>query len=189
MWKLVTDTLKDPTQLRADLDTMVEQERSIRRGGNPEREAKAWLQKLAELDRKRSAYQDQQAEGLITLNELRAKLAVVEESRKTAQRELETLQNHAERIAELEADRDALLGYYEKITPEALDILTPEERRKFYTMLRLEVILSPDGSTELRGAAFPESPTNVCEPNTPHPSRAGPSWSAGRTVISPCCTA
>ena len=166
VWDLVSDALNDPEQLRADLDTMIEQERDVGRRGNPECEAKAWLEKLADVDRKRSAYQDQQAEGLITIEELRAKLAALEETRKTAHAELEVLQNHAEHIAKLEADRDALLEYYENTAPKALDSLTPEERRRFYGMLRLEVILTPDGSLELCGAAFPEGFTAVCESNT-----------------------
>jgi hypothetical protein len=58
------------------------------------------------------------------------------------------------------------LAYYEKSAPEALDSLTPEERRKFYEMLRLEVTLAPDDSLELCGAAFPEGLMAVCETNT-----------------------
>jgi hypothetical protein len=43
--------------------------------GNPYKEAAVWAKKLSEAARKRSAYQDQQAEGPITLGELRSKLA------------------------------------------------------------------------------------------------------------------
>ena len=87
---------KNPEQLRNDLDTMIEQERSAGRRANPEREAKALLDKLAEVDRKRNAYQDQQAEGLISLEELRAKLAALEGTRETVRRELGILQDHEE---------------------------------------------------------------------------------------------
>ena len=38
---------------------------------DPEREAKAWLEKLAEVDRKRARYQEMAVEELITLDELR----------------------------------------------------------------------------------------------------------------------
>src|SRR5215213_8235601 len=99
--------------------------------------------------------------------ELRSKLMVLEESRKTAQSELEALRNREKRIVELEADCDALLESYAEMAPEALDSLTPEERRKFYGMLRLGVTVSPDGSAELRGAAFPESSLEVCGTDTP----------------------
>ena len=164
-----SDTLKDPVQLRADLDTMIEHKRKVRHRGDPEREAKTWLEKIAEADRKRNANQDQQAEGLLTLDELRAKLLALEETRKTAQRELEALKDHEESMAELEADRDAILQYYEKMVSGALDSLTTEERRHFYALLRLEVLSAPDGSLSLRGAAIPEGPISVCESNPSTP--------------------
>ena len=55
--------------------------------GDPERDAQIWLRKLEEADRKRAGYQDMAAEGLITFDELRAKLAALEETRETAERE------------------------------------------------------------------------------------------------------
>ncbi len=88
------------------------------------------MEKLTEVDRKRSAYQDQQVEGLITLDELRGKLVALEETRKTAQKELETVRNREEHIAQLEADRDMLLESYTRMAPVALDYLAPEERRR-----------------------------------------------------------
>jgi DNA repair exonuclease SbcCD ATPase subunit len=175
VWGLVSGALKDPEQLRADLDTMIEQQISAGRRGDPEREAATWLENLADVDRKRSAYQDQQAEGLITIDELRAKLTSLEETRKTALRELEALRNHQEHIAELEADRDALLESYAEIAPDALDSLTAEQRRRFYRLLRLEMPLAPDGSLEVRGVAFPGGLGSVCGSGT---SRA---WSSRPT--------
>jgi hypothetical protein len=189
VWKLVSDTLKDPVQLRADLNVMIERERNTRRGGDPEREVKVWLEKLAEVDRKRSSYQDQQADGVLRLDELRTKLGDLEETRKTAQRELEVLRNQEASIAKLEADRDAVLDYYEKMTPDAFESVMPEEHQRFYAMLRLEVTLSPDDSIELRGAAFPEGSVSVCGADKRRPSRAAPSWSAGHMVTSGYCKA
>lgn len=61
-------------QLRDDLDTMIELKRSEARG-EPQREAKAWLDKLAEIDSKRSGYIDLAADGIMDRDELRAKLA------------------------------------------------------------------------------------------------------------------
>jgi hypothetical protein len=76
VWGLVANLLKIPNLLRAGLERLVEEERRAARG-DPNREAEVWAKKLAEVDRKRSAYQDQQAEGLITLDELRSKLAAL----------------------------------------------------------------------------------------------------------------
>jgi flagellar motility protein MotE (MotC chaperone) len=150
VWELISSILTDPEQLCADLERMIELEREGMRG-DPEREAKAWLEKLSELDRKRSAYQDQQAEGLITLDELRAKLSNLEETRTTAQEELEALRGRRERIEELERDRDVLVERYAGMVPEALDALSPKERHHVYKLLKLRVRVDVDGTLEVDG--------------------------------------
>ena len=48
---------------------------------NPERKIGAWASRLAEIDHVRLAYQRQQAEGLMTLEELRAHLSELDERR------------------------------------------------------------------------------------------------------------
>ena len=83
-WTFVSGLLRDPDQLREDLDRMIELERKNVRG-DPEREAKVRLDKLGKVDRKRSSFQDMAAEGLISLEELRAKLVSLEEIRETAE--------------------------------------------------------------------------------------------------------
>jgi hypothetical protein len=110
-----------------------------------------WAKKLTEIDRKRGAYQDQQAEGLITLDELRAKLAALEETRSVALRELETLRSRREQIERLEHDADTLLEHYAGMVPEALDALTSEERHRVYKTMRLKVLVFADRSVEVTG--------------------------------------
>jgi len=150
VWEFVSGLLKDPERLREGLEAMIEHEREGLRG-DPEQEAKAWINKLAELDRKRSGFQDMAAEGLITFDELRAKLAALEEARETAQRELKTLSQYRERVQELERDRDTLMEGYAGMMPEALDALSPEERHRIYKMLGLRVVLRPDAPPEVSG--------------------------------------
>ena len=151
MWDLASDLMQDPERLRRDLEQMIEQERTSVRG-DPENEARFWLEKLAETDRKRSSFQDMAAEGLITLDELRTKLAALEEIRETAQQELETIDQRREKLKNLERDKETVLEHYARMTPEALDNLTPEERQQFYKKLRLEVLADPNGDIELSGA-------------------------------------
>jgi site-specific DNA recombinase len=150
VWEVVSGLLKTPARLRAGLEKLIEEERATLRG-DPDREIKAWAKKLAEVDRKRSAYQDQQAEGLITLEELRKKLAALEETRATAQEEMDALRSRQEHVARLQDDADAILRRYAGMVPEALDALTSEERHRVYKMLRLKVLLNADGSTEITG--------------------------------------
>ena len=49
VWSLISDLLKDPDLLRTGLERMIEEERRGWRG-DPECEAKVWLEKLAEAD-------------------------------------------------------------------------------------------------------------------------------------------
>jgi chromosome segregation ATPase len=151
VWEAVSGLMKDPEQLRSDLQKVIEQERRDIRG-EPQRETKVWLGKLAEVDRKRSGFQDMAAEGLISLDELRLKLVGLEETRKIAQRELELLASRQERFKALERDKEAILESYARMAPEALDALTPEERHQLYRMLRLRVVVEPDGATQISGS-------------------------------------
>ena len=48
-----------------------------------------------------------------------------------------------------------MLADLEAMAPKVLDCLDPEERHRFYKMLRLRVRLWPDRSLEITGA-FPE---------------------------------
>jgi hypothetical protein len=81
----------------------------------------------------------------MTLEELGSKLAELDDIRHHAERELSALQDHQERVEELEKDRDDLLEAMAETVPDGLDGLTGEERNKVYRMLRLEVTPTPEG--------------------------------------------
>jgi hypothetical protein len=61
------------------------------------------------------------ANDLITLDELRARLAELDNTRSVAERELQALRNQRERIGELEAGRDFLPDSLTGMAPDALD--------------------------------------------------------------------
>ncbi len=153
IWSFVSGLLKDPERIEAGMDRLIEQERAGGVGGSrdPEQEVKVWAGQISECVRLRAAYQDQQAAGLMTLDELGERLRELEDTRRIAEAELEVLDARKEREEELEADRDALLGYMAASVPEGLDALTGEERNKVYRMLRLEITPKPEGY-EVRGA-------------------------------------
>jgi chromosome segregation ATPase len=150
VWGLVGGLLRDPERLRIGLDAMIEAERTGSRG-DPEREARSWLDRLAALDRKRARFQDMAAEGLITFEELGARLGATEEARETAERELAELEGRRGRIEQLKRDRDAIIEHYAGMVPEALDSLTGEERHQVYRMIRLRVTIRPDGGLDAEG--------------------------------------
>jgi hypothetical protein len=120
--------------------------------GNLGREQKTWLDKLAGAEHKRARYQEMDADYLITFDELRARLAELDGTRMLAERELETLRNHEEHIGGLEGARDALLDSLVGVAPNALDSLIPVERHHLYKLLKLRVIIGPDGVLEASGA-------------------------------------
>ena len=77
-------------------------------------------------DRGYARAQDLAIEGLLSPDELREKLAYLEEQRRTAERELEeVLHTRTERLAGLELEADALLEQYVQMAPEGLDNVTP----------------------------------------------------------------
>jgi DNA repair exonuclease SbcCD ATPase subunit len=127
------------------MERLIDEERAAANRGDPESTAKAWADKVAECARLRAAYQDQQAAGLMTLEELGSKLSELDEMRRHAERELSALQDHQERVEQLEEDRDALIKEMAETAPDALDSLAGEERNKVYRMLRLEVTPTPEG--------------------------------------------
>ena len=150
VWGFVSDLLKEPERLRAGLEKMIERKREAMRG-DPDQEAKAWTDKLSEVNRKRARFQDMAAEGLIDFEELRARLAALEETREASRRELEALEGHREELAKIERDRGALMERYAGTESEDLDALTPEERHHVYKLLKLRIDLHPDGTPEVSG--------------------------------------
>ena len=57
--------------------------------------------------------------------------------RRSVESELAKLRTTQEEIEALEADADALLASYERVTPEKLDALEAEERHRVYRLMRL----------------------------------------------------
>lgn len=127
VWELVSGLLKDPDRLRTGLEAMIEKERRGMRG-DPEGDKKQQLYKLAELTLDGDGYRTLLVEGLLSPDELRAKLVALEEARGNALREIAALERRGERVVGLERDRDVFLESYTRAMPKALDNLSPEQR-------------------------------------------------------------
>jgi len=71
------------------------------------------------------------AEELVGFDKLRERLSRLDETKGIAQRELQTLNERKERIAELEHDRDTLVESYTRMTPEeGMDLRSAQERHR-----------------------------------------------------------
>jgi len=148
VWRNISDLMKDPEQLRGDIERMIELEKNGSYS-EPQQEEKAWLDKLAEVNQMRRGYQEQAAIGHMTFDELGAALSDLEETRKSVERELHLVRNRLERVKQLERDMDALREDFFGIAPDALDSLTPEERHDFYKLVRLRVVIYPNCDLEI----------------------------------------
>ena len=146
----VSALLKHPERLQDGVERMLEEERTMPRGV-PNRQHERWRAELGKVERMRSGYLDQQAEGLISMAELKSKLAALEERRETVESELGKLARHREAIAELERNAEALVERYSFEVREGLDLYTTEDRHDAYRALGLKVIAQPDGTFELIG--------------------------------------
>lgn len=144
MWGFIYGLLKDPAYIKRGIERMIELEQEGTKG-NPEQEKKVWAEKLVQVDLKRSRYQEMAAEGLITFEELRAKLTELQDIREATERELEDLRNCEEHLEKLEKDRDALLESLTQMVPASLENISGLERNKVYGMLGLRVTPTSDG--------------------------------------------
>jgi predicted SnoaL-like aldol condensation-catalyzing enzyme len=117
----------------------------------PERVKRTFSQLFEAFPDVRATIENLAAEGLITFEELQAKLAGLEDARRTAKRELDGLSERRERMAELERDRAAVLESYAEKASRGLDYFTPEDRHQTYKKLRLAVSVRPGGVLEVRG--------------------------------------
>ncbi len=152
VWQAVARQLADPEAVRAAFGARMRLERGGA-PGDPKATERALLGRIVEADRDRDAYQEMTAKGLMTFDELEARLCEIEESRAIVLRELEEIGNRCEDAEGLERDRDALLGSYAGTDAETLGRLEPEERNRVYRALRLEAHLGADGVLSIEGIA------------------------------------
>jgi hypothetical protein len=161
VWRFVHGILTDPERLRRGLNAMIEEKRGAMRG-DPDKEAKVLLGKIAEADRRRARAQDLAVEGLLSPDELRAKLSALEEAREAAEDALEALRERKGKVEELERDRDALLERYAGMIPEGLDAMAAEERCWAYKRIRLNVFADAEGSLSATWA-FTKDPSVISQ--------------------------
>lgn len=144
MWEFVSRAMKNPERILVGMDALIEQKRAELRG-DPDREAKVWIERLAEVDQEQRGYLRLAAKGRMTEGELDEALADLEETRRMAERELEAIGGRREEIEQLERDRDALRASWAAAVSDNLDRLSPEGRNTLYHKLRLEFRPTEDG--------------------------------------------
>jgi site-specific DNA recombinase len=141
----VFGVLSDPDTIQRGLDFLIQRETEEVRD-DPGQVVTALEERLSQNTHLRRAYQDQQAEGLMTLEELAARLEELEDTRKVLEAELTSLERSQQKAEELGKDRGAVVvASLAAAIPDALDNLTGEEINTVYRKLRLRLIPSEDG--------------------------------------------
>jgi hypothetical protein len=93
----------------------------------------------------------QQAEDLMAIDELRAKLLNLDEQEAVVKRELDRTLDRHNHMSRLEADAKLALDFYAACVSMGLENLEPEQRRDIYGRLGLRITVSKDGSMEIEG--------------------------------------
>jgi hypothetical protein len=106
--------------------------------GDPEKEARVFANRIAEVDRMRAAYQDLAADGLMEREELRVKLGFLSRQR-AAEEGLEALEERRSKIRELHLSCEKILARYREVVPEALEEADGKQRRGVYNTLGVTV--------------------------------------------------
>ena len=94
--------------------------------GDPVKEAAALGKRLGEIKSRRSRYQEMAAAGLIDFDELRERLAAIEDERQDTERTLEASRHRTEHLERLEQNRRVLLEEYAGAMPERLADFPPK---------------------------------------------------------------
>jgi site-specific DNA recombinase len=153
VWREVLSLLKEPERLRVGIEHMIKEEQAALHK-DPTQEIKRWRAEIEKIEQMRGGYLDQQAEGVITMGELKSKIASLQERREIAEQELGKLTHHQERVAKLEREAEALMKQYHSQAREGLDLFTPEDRHDVYKALGIKILARADGVAELTGSVL-----------------------------------
>jgi site-specific DNA recombinase len=146
VWSKVSEVLKSPDRLRRGLERMIERERGEQ---DPTEETVRLTRLLNEIEAKRARFQHLYAEGVIEMEDLRARLSELDATYSEAQQHRDVLETRRKHLKELERDKDELLASYEILTRESLEELSPEDRNGLYRRLNLAVGVARDGEPKL----------------------------------------
>jgi hypothetical protein len=170
----VQDLVSDPTKLRAQLDAIERETAALQ---NPDAGAVAWMKTIEDCRSKRAAYQDQQAAGFMTLDELGEKLRRLNETKTTAERELTNLHDGQRSVDELIAAKKVMLEAYEQdIYYDGIAHFSPEMRRELYENLRLKVTVGRDTVRHQGNAELTCGVRDYAEEAMTHRARTKDGW-------------
>jgi site-specific DNA recombinase len=155
VWRAVYAIVTNPERLVRQWNKHLERQRR-RMPGDARREAKGLTERLRKLEHRRGRYFDLAADGDMSREDLRAKLAEADRERDGLKKALREAQERHHSIEELE--RQAVggarlvrsMGHIPYVT------ISMEDRRRLYQALRLRADAGPDGTIRLSGIFSPD---------------------------------
>jgi len=154
-WERVSSALRHPDRLRTGLEKMIESRKESLMT-MPDGQIARWAAEVQKAKAKRAPYQDQEAEDLMTREELRTKLTKLDETVGLAEAEIDKLKGHEKAIRELQKSGEELLEHYTKLVPEELEDLSAAERRHVHQLLQIEVWVPYEGEIRIRLPFVPD---------------------------------
>ena len=155
VWGAVLDVISNCNRLRRQWQKHINRQlRQLR--GDPNKETRRLAESLQKLERRRSGYLDQEADGLMSREELRTKLAEVDRQREELRQALHETQDRQQTIKKLEFERDHNLDLVESLQGITYVTASPQDRHRIYKALRLQVEVDEEGQVRLSGIFDPD---------------------------------
>jgi site-specific DNA recombinase len=182
VWRAVLDVISDPDRLRRQWQDHIDRQLQQLRG-DPNKEARRLAERLQKLERRRSGYLDQEADGLMSREESRKKLAEVDRQREQLRQALQETQDRQRTIKRLEFERDHNLDLVESLQGMTYVTASPEDRHRIYKALRLRVEVDKEGQVRLSDIFDPDVHLHFVMKDPPVDPRSrsrrypkGPGW-------------
>jgi site-specific DNA recombinase len=155
IWQAVHDLISDPERLVRQWEAEVERKRRELLRGDPDREAHHLAEQLRQLEHRRSGYYDLAADGDMSREDLRVKLAEVDRQRHELQKTLRDAQGRRRSIAEAKRQWKLNEGLLQLVSIHYY-CAGPEDRRRIYHALRLRADVDREGAIRLAGIIDPD---------------------------------
>lgn len=140
----VLDAVKDKDELirKANEDFEAKKARLMRAGGT---DARGWLTRLSQIENQRANYQRAFGEGVLSLDDLKARTSELDNERERIETVLEEYESREERLQGLESTRDRTVELIERGAWAELGITSAEARRERYRRIGLSAQAWIDG--------------------------------------------
>ncbi|CAA9441864.1 MAG: hypothetical protein AVDCRST_MAG80-1410 [uncultured Rubrobacteraceae bacterium] len=145
------ELLQDPARLAEHMDAAIERERAGSSLGYPGGAQEALHARLAKLNQRREGYEEMRADGDMSRERFREKVATLDEERLAAEAELEQMRESAGRVGEMEKAKRAVLEMFGTGLMSGVEWFPPRIRRQVYGLLGLRVTVFADRTLEISG--------------------------------------